>query len=74
MPLPNFGSDTVADVTVANHIHTAGFDLLRDEEKAYADALVRAGVHHVCLEQMIHHFYAMGGAIPLGAHDTEGYG
>jgi acetyl esterase len=37
-----------------------------DEGKAYADALERAGVkvHHVCHEQMIHHFYAMAGAIP----------
>jgi len=34
--------------------------------KAYADALERAGVkvHHVCHEHMIHHFYAMAGAIP----------
>jgi acetyl esterase/lipase len=47
-------------------IHTAGFDLLRDEGKAYADALEGAGVkvHHVCHEHMIHHFYAMAGAIP----------
>jgi acetyl esterase len=47
-------------------IHTAGFDLLRDEGKAYADALERAGVkvNYVCHEHMIHHFYAMGGAIP----------
>jgi len=48
------------------HIHTAGFDPLRDEGKAYADALARAGVkvHYVCHEHMIHHFYAMAGAIP----------
>ena len=48
------------------HIHTAGFDPLRDEARAYADALERAGakVRYVCHEQMIHNFYAMAGAIP----------
>jgi len=48
------------------HIHTAGFDILRDEGQAYAEALERAGVevHHVCHKHMIHHFYAMAGAIP----------
>ena len=47
-------------------IHTAGFDPLRDEAKAYADALERAGVevHYTCHERMIYHFYAMAGAIP----------
>ena len=39
-------------------IHTAGFDPPRDEAKAYADALERAGVevHYTCHEHMIHHF------------------
>ena len=48
------------------HIHSAGFDPLRDEAKAYADALERAGVkvRYICHEHMIHHFYAMAGAIP----------
>jgi acetyl esterase len=48
------------------HIHTAGFDPLRDEGKDYAETLERAGVkvHYVCHEHMIHHFYAMAGAIP----------
>ena len=48
------------------HIHTAEFDPLRDEGKAYADALVAAGVkvRYACHEGMIHHFYAMAGAIP----------
>jgi acetyl esterase len=47
-------------------IHTAGYDILRDEGKAYAEALQSAGVNVrlVCHEHMIHHFYAMGGAIP----------
>lgn len=47
------------------HIHTAEFDPFRDEGRAYADALERAGVavRYVCHAGMIHHFYCMGGAI-----------
>ena len=45
---------------------TAGFDPLRDEGKAHADALKRADVkmHYTCHESMIHHFYGMADAIP----------
>ena len=48
------------------HIHTAAFDPLRDEGKAYADRLRRSGVavRYTCHAGMIHHFYALGGAIP----------
>jgi acetyl esterase len=48
------------------HIHTAEFDPLRDEGEAYARALVQAGVpaRYTCHAGMIHHFYAMAGAIP----------
>src|SRR3984885_1716330 len=48
------------------HIHTAGYDPLRDEAKDYADSLEGAGVkvRYTCHEHMIHHFYAMAGAIP----------
>jgi acetyl esterase len=55
----------VADLPPA-HIHTAEFDPLRDEGKAYADRLRRAGVsvRYTCHEGMIHHFYAMANAIP----------
>jgi acetyl esterase/lipase len=50
----------------AAHIHTAAFDPLRDEGKAYADRLEAAGVtvRYTCHDGMIHHFYALGGAIP----------
>jgi acetyl esterase/lipase len=50
------------------HVHTAEFDPLRDEAKAYADRLVRAGVpvEYTCHPGMIHHFYAVAGAIPYG--------
>jgi hypothetical protein len=57
-------------------IHTAGFDILRDEGQAYADALERAGIkqQHVCHEHMIHHFYAMAGAIPYARTALQAMG
>ena len=44
---------------------TAGFDPLRDEGRAYADALSAAGNHvqYVCFERQIHGFIIMGGVI-----------
>ena len=56
------------------HIHTAEFDPLRDEGKAYADELARAGVavRYMCHEGMIHHFYGMGGFIPYARTRHEG--
>jgi acetyl esterase/lipase len=48
------------------HIHTAEFDPLRDEGKAYAEKLAAAGVkvEYVCHPGMIHHFFCLAGAIP----------
>jgi len=50
------------------HVHTAEFDPLRDEGEAYAEGLARAGVkvQYTCHLGMIHHFYALAGAIPYG--------
>ncbi len=47
-------------------IHTAEFDPLRDEGRAYADRLKEAGVEvgYACHPGMIHLFYAMAGVIP----------
>ena len=44
---------------------TAGFDPLRDEGAAYADALSAAGcpAQYVCFERQIHGFIIMGGAV-----------
>lgn len=44
---------------------TAGFDPLRDEGRAYADALSMAGnaVQYVCFERQIHGFLGMGGMV-----------
>ena len=43
-------------------IASAEFDPLRDEGRAYADALEAAGVpvNHVCFEGLVHGFFAMG--------------
>jgi acetyl esterase len=48
------------------HIHTAEFDPLVDEGKAYADKLAAAGVEvaYTCHTGMIHHFFCLAGAIP----------
>ena len=52
------------------YVLTAGFDPLRDEGKAYADRLERAGVSVVyeCFEGMIHGFLPMGGALAAARH------
>ncbi len=44
---------------------TAGFDPLRDEGAAYADALSAAGnpAQYICFERQIHGFIVMGGAV-----------
>jgi acetyl esterase len=52
------------------HIHTAEFDPLRDEGRAYADRLEAAGVpvRYLCHAGMVHHFYCMAGAIHYARH------
>ncbi len=51
------------------YIATAGFDPLRDEGKAYADALREAGVPVVyrCFEDQVHGHVHMTGAVPSAA-------
>jgi acetyl esterase/lipase len=48
------------------HVHTAEFDPLRCEGRAYADRLQQAGVEvrYTCHAGMIHHFYGMADVIP----------
>lgn len=47
-------------------VHTAEFDPLLSEGRAYADRLERAGIklRYTCHLGMIHHFYGMAEAIP----------
>jgi acetyl esterase/lipase len=60
------------------HVHTAEFDPLCCEGRAYADRLERAGVEvrYTCHAGMIHHFYGMVDAIPYArvAIDAIGAG
>ncbi len=50
------------------YVVTAGFDPLRDEGRAYADALKAAGVttEHVNYEGMIHGFFNLQGVLDVG--------
>jgi len=60
----------------AAHVHTAEFDPLRDEGKAYADRLQNAGisVRYSCHAGMIHHFYGMAGIIPAARDALKAIG
>lgn len=54
-------------------IYSAGFDPLRDEAQAYANALEKAGnsVVYEELERLVHGFVMMGGAIPAAREATR---
>jgi len=58
------------------HVHTAEFDPLRCEGRAYADRLQRAGVgvRYTCHAGMIHHFYGMTAAIPYARAAIDAIG
>jgi acetyl esterase/lipase len=57
-------------------IHTAEYDPLRDEGKAYADRLARipTPVSYTCHPGMIHLFYGLAGAIPYARTAFEQIG
>jgi acetyl esterase/lipase len=58
------------------HVHTAEFDPLLSEGRAYADRLECAGVEitYTCHAGMIHHFYGMADAIPYARVAVEAIG
>ena len=58
------------------HVVTAGFDPLRDEGEAYADALRAAGVPTTsrCYDSLIHGFTGMGGLVDAAAHAVDDLG
>lgn len=60
----------------ATSIHTAEFDPLRDEGRAYAERLRNAGipVAHTCHAGMIHLFYGLAGVIPYARKAYEQVG
>jgi acetyl esterase len=57
-------------------IHTAEFDPLRDEGRAYADRLKQASiaVSYTCHAGMIHLFYGLSGVIPYARIALKGIG
>lgn len=58
------------------HVVTAGFDPLRDEGEAYADALRAAGVPTTsrCYDSLIHGFVSMGGIVDAARHALDDLG
>ncbi len=58
------------------YIATAGFDPLRDEGHAYADALEAAGVAVTrrCFGEQVHGFLHMTGAVPSAAEALQELG
>lgn len=58
------------------YVITAGYDPLRDEGKAYADKLNRAGVAavHVNYDGLVHGFFNMTGVVPAAAEAVAAAG